>query len=349
MRSLLAVVFVSLSACAAANGPRPATPAPPAAAPASPPSAAAFVQRSHDALAAMDRADVAAVEATLAPDYVHFEGDYTDRAHELSGLRSRGPGAPHIGTRTWSNEKVVMHAGTAIVVGEALEHTSGNDSHGGYNYDGWYTLVWSRDGDAWKLAYIGWRHGGADEKRATWNEIFRNSIGFNHEPNRLLVETVEHAGVEPGAALDVAMGQGRNALFLASRGWRVTGVDISDEGIAAARAAAAAKKLALDAVNADIDRYDFGTDKWDLVTMIYATDSEKWMQKIKPSLRKGGLFVLEYFALDPANGQDDGVPPGKLAKIFGDGFEILRDEVVDDAPDWAMDRAKLARFVARKR
>ncbi len=69
------------------------------------------------------------------------------------------------------------------------------------------------------------------------------------------------------------------------------------------------------------------------------------MERIKPSLRGGGLFVLEYFALDPTTGQDDGIPPGKLARIFGDGVEVVRDEVVDGVPDWAVDRA----FVARKK
>ena len=60
------------------------------------------------------------------------------------------------------------------------------------------------------------------------------------------------------------------------------------------------------------------------------------------------LFVLEYFAYAPDNGQDDGIKPGVLAKQFAD-FEILRDEQVDGTPDWAMSHAKLQRFVARKR
>jgi SAM-dependent methyltransferase len=352
---LLATAALLLSACAPAAALPPSAaplaasslPVAPSPAPAPPPSAATIAQRSHDVLAAMDRGDADSVAAVLAPDYVHFEWDYVDRDHELAELRKRGKSGPTIATRTWSHEHVSVRANDAIVVGEALEHTAGNESHGGYNYDGWYTLAWSRDGDAWKLVYLGWRQGGSGGKRATWNEIFHNSIGFNHEPNRLLVDTVAH--VRPGAALDVAMGQGRNALYLAARGWKVTGVDISDEGIAEARAAAAKRKLTLDAVDVDIDRYDFGTNKWDLVTMIYATDNATWMERIKPSLRRGGLFVLEYFALDPSNGQDDGIPPGKLAKIFADGFEILRDDVVDDVPDWATDHAKLARFVARKK
>jgi SAM-dependent methyltransferase len=178
-----------------------------------------------------------------------------------------------------------------------------------------------------------------------WNEIFRNGVGFSKEPNQLLQDTVR--GRKPGTALDVAMGQGRNALYLASLGWKVTGVDFSDEGVAAAREAARKQRLALDAVDADLDTYDFGVARWDLVTMIYATDHVTWIEKIKPSLKHGGLFVLEFFHKDEPDG--DGFATGQLAALFKDGFEILRDEVVDTHPDWARDHATLVRFVAKKR
>jgi hypothetical protein len=55
---------------------------------------------------------------------------------------------------------------------------------------------------------------------------------FNTAPNALLVEAV--AERRPGSALDVHMGQGRNAVFLAAKGWRVTGFDFSAEGVGAA-------------------------------------------------------------------------------------------------------------------
>jgi ubiquinone/menaquinone biosynthesis C-methylase UbiE len=144
------------------------------------------------------------------------------------------------------------------------------------------------------------------------------------------------------------MGQGRNALHLAAQGWKVTGVDISDEGLRMAREEAAKRRLALEAVNANIDEYDFGKNRWDLVTMIYATNKVAWIEKAKPSLKPGGLFVVEFFANDGVN-TSQGFAPGQLAKLFATGFEILRDEVVEDAPDWAMDRAKLVRFVAKKK
>jgi SAM-dependent methyltransferase len=232
-----------------------------------------------------------------------------------------------------------------VFIGEATEQMGGNDSHGGQEFEGWYTLAWGREGNAWKVSLWSWQKGGVAAERDTWNDMYRRSRGFEKAPNRLLVETV--GGVKPGAALDVAMGQGRNALYLASLGWKVTGIDFSDEGIRVARDTAAKEKLTLEAVDIDIDTYDFGVSRWDLVTMIYALDRVKWIERIKPSLKPGGLFVLEYFHRDGPDG--DGFATGQLAALFKDGFTILRDEVVDDRPDWAMDRATLVRFVAKKR
>jgi hypothetical protein len=81
--------------------------------------------------------------------------------------------------------------------------------------------------------------------------------------------------------------------------------------------------------------------------MIYAGSDDKIVEKVKPSIKPGGLFVVEFFAATPSD--TGGFKPGQLAKAFADGFEILRDDVVDDHPDWARDKAKLVRFVARKR
>src|ERR1041384_1065349 len=55
---------------------------------------------------------------------------------------------------------------------------------------------------------------------------------FSATPNAFLARIV--SGVKPGRALDVAMGQGRNSVFLATQGWEVTGYDIADTGLEAA-------------------------------------------------------------------------------------------------------------------
>jgi SAM-dependent methyltransferase len=293
-------------------------------------------------LDAFDRGDAAAVAAITTPSFVRFEvGKVHERAAELARLRPRTPDF----TRTWKDEHVYVGASDATFIGLAAEHEIGNDSHGNREYDGWYTVAWTRDGGAWKVAHWTWQpyRSALDFQREHWNDDFRQDVGFTHDPNQLLVTAT--AGAPPGAALDLATGQGRNALHLASHGWTVTAVDISDEGLRRAREAAARAHVALDTVQADIDTYDYGVGKWDLVTEIYVPDPVARAGKIKAALRPGGLFVLEFF-LDEGDG---GVKPAELRAQFTDGFDILRDEVVDDRPDWGQDRAKLVRFVARKR
>ena len=75
--------------------------------------------------------------------------------------------------------------------------------------------------------------GGDAGDAATWDNAFLVSESFSRKPNRLLTEAVQ--GVKPGAALDVGMGQGRNAVWLATRGWQVTGFDVAGEGLRLAR------------------------------------------------------------------------------------------------------------------
>lgn len=301
-----------------------------------------LVRATHEVLEAFDRGDLPAFRAATAADFVRLDGGrFHDRADELARMKPRPPQV----TRTWQDERVIAHANAAIFVGHSIEHETGNDSHGNRAFDGRYTVAWTRDGGAWKVAFWSWNRFATpgDAAREFWDDTFRQDIGFEHAPNRLLATTV--SGARPGTALDVASGQGRNALLLASRGWQVTALDISDEGLARTRAAASDAHLAVQTVHADADTYDYGSSKWDLVTMIYAGSDDARIKRIQASLRPGGLFIAEYF-LDEGDG---GFKAGQLTKLFAEGYEILHDEIVEDRPDWGVDRAKLVRFVARKR
>src|SRR5438132_5810903 len=110
-----------------------------------------------------------------------------------------------------------------------------------------------------------------EEEKERWDQLYsasaKNNQDFNPEPNGFLVEVVR--GLRPGKALDVGMGQGRNALYLAQQGWDVTGFDISEVGVK--QALDQAKKLNVK-VNALVQRdseFDFGTERWDLVVLSY--------------------------------------------------------------------------------
>lgn len=335
-RFLAAIVLI---ACAHAPPPSPPRPAAP--------SEAEIIARSHAVLATYYRNDAAALAPMLAANFVKFEEEHVvARAALLADLAKRTVHTPAV-SPTWKDEHAYIDADNAVFIGMSVEHEVDNEIHGNREYAGWYTVSWVREHDAWKVSHWTWQvHRTSIERAQTmWNGTYRQAVGFTHAPNRLLVDSVR--GVAPGQALDVMMGQGRNALYLASQGWHTTGIDISDEGLRLAREAAAQQHVELAAVQTDAEAYDYGTARWDLVTMIYAGSSTKMIEKIQASLKPGGRFVLEFFASKP--GETGGFAPGQLAKLFAAGFDIVRDEVVDDTPDWALNRATLVRFVARKR
>jgi SAM-dependent methyltransferase len=118
---------------------------------------------------------------------------------------------------------------------------------------------------------------------------------FNRSPNAFLIECVRNR--RPGKALDVGMGSGRNSLYLASHGWDVTGFDIANVGVAQARHRAKKLGVKLNAiVKSDAD-FDFGTKQWDLIVLTYQPFREL-LAKMKPSLRDGGIIVIENFHRD---------------------------------------------------
>lgn len=304
-----------------------------------------IISRSHAVLEAIDRGDTQALDAVLAPDYVHFESRVIDREHELKAVaRVKEDPSGGVAERTWKDEHVFARGTEAVFVGRSMERQKGNDVHGGgYRYDGWYTMVWTKVGVDWRLAFQEWRPA-TDGARTEWNQIFDQSTGFEHEPNKLLVEWAAKA--PGGTAVDVAMGQGRNAVWLAKQGWKVTGVDISDVAIHQASAAADSAHVALDAVTADVTKYDYGVERFDLVAMIYAYPAIPKIPQLMTATKPGGLFVYEFFAPD-GSGDDVAPAAGALAKQFA-GWDILVDQIVDDVPDWRAARAHIQRFVARK-
>jgi ubiquinone/menaquinone biosynthesis C-methylase UbiE len=88
-------------------------------------------------------------------------------------------------------------------------------------------------------------------ERERWDDRYRtDELIWRAEPNRFLVEEV--VGLAPGRALDLACGEGRNALWLAERGWQVTAVDFSAVGLAKAQRLASERALDLRWVEADV-------------------------------------------------------------------------------------------------
>jgi SAM-dependent methyltransferase len=132
--------------------------------------------------------------------------------------------------------------------------------------------------------------------RERWNERYRAS-GFiwSTEPNRFLVEEV--AGLEPGRALDLGCGEGRNAIWLAEQGWDVTAVDFSDVAIEKGQLAAAKRGVDVRWIVADITEYVPESGAYDLVLVAYVhlppdQMSAVWRRAVAAVAPGGMLLVI---------------------------------------------------------
>jgi SAM-dependent methyltransferase len=197
----------------------------------------------------------------------------------------------------------------------------------------------------------------AQEKKKSaeevWNELFAKRDGKEHKFNKFLAESVK--GRQPGKALDIGMGQGRNSLFLAALGWEVTGFDISDVGIKQAQAEAAKRGLKLDARVGDVDKFDYGKERWDLVVGMYMHEYlTRNAAKVVASLKPGGVLVVEGIhrdiGKDSLRGERYGYADNELPKIFG-GLRVRHYEDTFALADWERSGGKpvpLVRLLAVK-
>src|SRR4030067_2280692 len=98
-----------------------------------------------------------------------------------------------------------------------------------------------------------------------WDERYRQGQAMPEEPSALLVENRALLPTAPQKrrALDVAMGSGRNALYLASLGFRRTGVDVSRVAVELCREKAGRLGLAVEAIVADLEGYRLPADGYD--------------------------------------------------------------------------------------
>jgi SAM-dependent methyltransferase len=188
--------------------------------------------------------------------------------------------------------------------------------------------------------------------REAWNEIFTKRQGREFPHNTFLAEMVK--GRKPGKALDIGIGEGRNALFLASQGWEVTGFDISDVGVKLAREEAQKRGLKLEALVADVDSFDYGKQRWDLVVGMYMHELiTRNANKIIDSLKPGGIILIEGFHRDlnveKVGGGALGYNSNELLREF-DRLRVLYYEDTIATADWGRGQPKspIVRFLARK-
>jgi SAM-dependent methyltransferase len=183
-----------------------------------------------------------------------------------------------------------------------------------------------------------------------WDRVYASEPHlYTRDANALLIEVARR--VTPGAALDIGMGEGRNARYLASLGWDVTGIDLSSVGTDQARQ----QSTAVHVVHGAVEEFDMGRDRWDLILGMYVHGVMlRESTRVIRALRPGGLLVVEGFHRDVMKEGVDGLSGGLLGYTTNAllrhylSLRIVRYEEIRGLADWRRIDAPLVRMVARK-
>jgi SAM-dependent methyltransferase len=182
-----------------------------------------------------------------------------------------------------------------------------------------------------------------------WNRILTSpTTAFNRKPNAFLVDMIR--GVKPGAALDVGMGQGRNAIYLAQQGWTVTGFDPADRAVAAAQQEAARVGVKLTTVVQRDDQFEFKKDAWDLVVLSYVGVRDL-TDRLFDTLKPGGIVIVEAFHSDATKSGPIGgavvFDTNELLRLF-DRFRVIHYEDTEAVADFGLGHVRVVRLCAQK-
>lgn len=173
-------------------------------------------------------------------------------------------------------------------------------------------------------------------RKEKWNKIYDcPGYFYGTEPSRFLKEKWKR--LRSGKILDLAMGEGRNAVFLAANGFQVSGFDISDVAVDKARKLAYEKGVAIETKVVDLDLYLFPMFGFDSILLSYFKPLSRYYTEIYRALVQGGTVLIEGYTTDqlmksplPEYENHDYFHPNELLRQL-QGFQIIfyNEEEID--------------------
>ena len=153
-------------------------------------------------------------------------------------------------------------------------------------------------------------------EQSAWDQRYSGpDLVWGAGPNRFVAAEV--AALPPGRAIDLAAGEGRNAIWLAERGWHVTAVDFSAAGLARAARLAAERGVTVDWVLADLLAWQPAARGYDLVLIAYLHLPSAGLARVfraaAAAVAPGGtLLVIGHDRDNIARGHGGPQDPGRL-------------------------------------
>ena len=171
----------------------------------------------------------------------------------------------------------------------------------------------------------------SQDSKTQWDEKYsRPTFIFGKSPASFLAENYQYIPFE-GTVLDMGMGEGRNAVFLAQKGYKVTGVDISSVAVKKAYLLAQEFGVKFKGVVASLSDYKIAPGSFDAIVCFYYVD-RSLVEKIKSWLKPGGILIYEAFTTREkirrardSNPDDDYLKEQELLRLFS-GMRVLKYE-----------------------
>ncbi|CAF3692958.1 unnamed protein product [Rotaria sp. Silwood1] len=196
---------------------------------------------------------------------------------------------------------------------------------------------------------------------ATWNTYYMESntslSNFNQKENRFLKNFIDEykPSFHDFQILDIAMGQGRNSIWLAQKGYNVTGFDSSIEGVQIAKKQAKHFNLTtLQAYVTTIEEFHFDVEQWDLIICMYfpIINQTNYLRRIEQSLKYKGLLIVEVFHWNSLNGDyiiplDITYRTNSIPLLFPNLTTLIYEEPTDYS-DFGNKLTKIIRYVGQK-
>lgn len=205
-----------------------------------------------------------------------------------------------------------------------------------------------------------------EQYKNMWDDRYKNNeYAYGKAPNDFFSEWLQQ--FEPGAILMPADGEGRNGVFAAQLGWKVTSFDLSAAGKSKALQLAAANHVSLEYIVGDLEQLTFEKESFDAIGLVYAhfaaAKKSIFHQQLSSYLKPGGIIILEAFSkkhvelkkLNPAVGgptdMDMLLSKTEIAADF-ENYDILtleEEEILLSEGQCHIGKGAVVRFTGRKR
>lgn len=173
----------------------------------------------------------------------------------------------------------------------------------------------------------------SQDSKTQWDQRYaRPTFIFGKSAAQFLAENYQYIPYE-GSVLDMGMGEGRNAVFLAQKGYKVTGVDLSSVAVKKSYLLAQEFGVKIKGVVASLKDYKIPPASFDAIICFYWVD-RSMTEKIKTWLKPGGVLIYEAYTLRekdrlgakrPDSQVDNYLREQELIKLFS-GMRVLKYE-----------------------